>query len=44
MIGKCGVFPLPAILVLEDARVYICTSYSGDVTFHIEVMVDQSLG
>ena len=44
MTDKCGVSPLPAILILGDTRVHIYISYGGDVTFHIEAMVDQSLG
>jgi len=35
---------LPVILVLKDARVYICTSYGNDMTSHIKATINQSLG
>ena len=34
--------PLPAVLALEDTRVYVYTSNSSDVAFYIKASVDQS--
>ena len=42
--GKDGMFPLPAVFVLEDFRIYICTMYYSNVTFNIEAMIDEGLG
>ena len=43
MTGKYDVSPLLAILVLEDAKVHVSTSYSNNMTSYIEVLIDQSL-
>ena len=37
-------FSLPVILVLKDARVYICTLYGDDITSYIKATINQSLG
>jgi len=41
-IQKDSMFPLPAILILENTRVYVCTSDSGNIAFYVEAPVNQS--
>jgi len=37
---KGKMFPLPAVLALEDAKVHVCTSDSGNISFYIEPPVN----
>jgi len=37
-IHKSSIFPLSAILVLEDTRVYISTTNHGNVAFYVEAV------
>ena len=41
MIYKHSVVLFPAVLVLRDARVYICLSNYGDVMFYAETSVNK---
>jgi len=40
MTSKSNVFSFPAILALEDIRIYVNILYGGNVTFYIEALID----
>ena len=40
IVCKSDVFLFPVILILEDFRIYISTTYSSNMPFYIEVSID----
>ena len=40
--SKSGVFPLPAVLILENTRIYIYISNGGNIAFYIEGSINKS--
>jgi len=42
--SKCFMFPLPAVCILENIRIYICVSNSSNIASHIEELIDKSFG
>ena len=44
IICKSDVFLFSVIFILEDFRIYISTTYSSNMPFYIEVLINQELG
>jgi len=43
-VGEGSISLLPAVFALENSKVHICTTYSGNVTSDIKAMIDEGLG